>query len=51
MKLDAKAYGLARAEASKFEIDVSRTIKSLTIVRLDTVRNNLENAWGGPLGS
>lgn len=48
--LDSEAYESARAEAADLGIDASRTVRSLTIVRLDTERNTVENVEDVPLG-
>lgn len=49
--LDAEAFERARREAAELDIEAGRTVASLTIVRLDTEQNTLENVAEQPLGS
>lgn len=51
VKLDSKVYEPARAQAAALGIEASRTVRSLTIVRLDPDRSTLDDVEEIPLGS
>lgn len=51
VELDAQAYDTARMAATQLDIDESRQIDSLTVVRLQQDENRLDNVRDVPLGS